>query len=307
MKKGNEAPGGGRKSLRFFSPDTYDTPPIHLHMFQEDIQQIGFLFGLRRDEEPALRLEGTEQECKKAGALCALQADIPRDWPEENVKSAFRNVVLHLANYGIALFEIVARPEGGGPSLASFNPEYVWNLLFYYLQVAPPASWQRLRRKFAILNKHDMWRIDMPRELGGARGYRRILRELSAWSSLGPQFYSDDLEKGEWPKEFVFGDYRSAHQIQIYKATKNWGWNGRDWSLDYITEYYQFHRHLTFKWAQAVLREHIVREFNSLFRRLRIAAQITLTGLSSPNDILHAREQMRKGVLDFGGATKAIH
>jgi hypothetical protein len=132
------------------------------------------------------------------------------------------------------------------------------------------------------------------------------LKELSAWSSLGPKFYEDDLKRRHLPKEFVFGDYRRAHQIQLYRATRDWGWGGRDWSLNYVTEYYQFYRHLTFKWAQAVLREHIVKEFNSLFRRLGIAARIVVEGLSSPRDILKVREQMQAGGLDFAGATKAI-
>jgi hypothetical protein len=174
------------------------------------------------------------------------------------------------------------------------------------LQVAPPASWPSLERKYALLEKSAVWQIDMPQELGGVRGFRRILKELSAWSALGPKFYQEDLQKGQLPRELVFGDYRRAHQIELFRATRSWGWNGRDWSLDYITEYYQFYRHLTYKWAQAILREHIVRQLNSLFRRLGISAQIVMDGLSSPRDILKVREQMQAGVLDFAGATKAI-
>jgi len=306
MNEEKSSPRSLRKSLWFVSPGIYATRELYWHMFQEDIQQMGYFPRSRRDEEPTLRLEGAEHERTKAAALCASLAENSRQWPEENIAGAVQNVAMHLANYGWALFEIVAGSEGDRPSLVPFNPDYVWNLVLCYLQIAPRASWQDLDRKFAFLNKHDVWRIDVPRELGGARGYRRILRELSAWSSLGPQFFSEDLEKQQLPKEFIFKDYRAAHQIQLYRSTKTWGWNGRDWSLDYITEYYQFHRHLTFKWAQAVLREHIVRKFNSLFRRLEISAQITLKGLSSPGDILHIREQMRAGAMDFDSATNAI-
>jgi hypothetical protein len=146
----------------------------------------------------------------------------------------------------------------------------------------------------------------MPHELGGAAGFRRILQEMSAWSSLGPTFFQDDLKRRQLPKEFAFGDYRRAHQVHLYRVTRDWGWGGRDWSLNYVTEYCQFYRHLTFKWAQAVLREHIVREFNSLFRRLGISAQIIMEGHSSPGDILKIREKMQAGTLDFAGATEAV-
>jgi hypothetical protein len=213
---------------------------------------------------------------------------------------------MHLAHYGRALFEIATEPETSALSLVPVNLDYVWNLILFYLQVAPPATWHDLDRKYALLEKSAVWRIDMPQELGGAQGFRRILKKLSAWSALGPKFYQDDLQKGQLPREIVFRDYRRAHQVQLLRVTRGWGWNGRDWSLDYVTEYYQFYRHLTYKWAQAVLREHIVREFNSLFRRLGISAEIIMEDLSSPGDILKVREQMQAGVMDFAGATKAI-
>lgn len=307
MKTRNSPPRYGRKALQFVPPGAYETPELHRQMVQEDVELMGHFFRPGRDEEPTLRFEGADEERAKADAMCASIAGDHHHRPAENIAAAIEDVVLHLAHYGQALFEIASEPESSAPLLSSFNPDYVWNLGFFYLQIAPLATWQGLDRKYAFLEKIAVWRIDMPRELGGAQGFRRILKELSEWSALGPEFYKDDLEKRQLPREFVFGDYRKAHQIELYRATRRWGWNGRDWSLDHITEYYQFYRHLTFKWAQAILREHVVKEFNALFRRLGISAQIIMSGLSSSRDILKVREQMQVGVLDFAGATKAIH
>lgn len=145
----------------------------------------------------------------------------------------------------------------------------------------------------------------MPLELGGTSGFRRVLEGLAEWPSLGPGFYTKDIEQGRFPKEFVFGDYRRAYQVAIFRVTRNWGWAGRDWSLDHVTEYYQFHRHLTFKWAQSVLRQHVIKELNSLFLRLGISARIVIGGLSSSSDILRV-DEMKEGSLDFSAATKAI-
>jgi hypothetical protein len=275
-------------------------------MFQQDVQLMGHFSRSRRDEKSAFRFEGAEEEITKASSICASIAGDHRYRQEENISGSIENVILHLAYHGRALFEIVADLENATLSLSSFNPDYVWNLAFFYLQVAPPASWQDLDRKYALLEKSSVWRVDMPQELGGAPGFRRILKELSSWPSPGPEFLSEDLKKQQLPQEFVFGDYRRAYQTQLYRVTRDWGWGGRDWSLDNITEYYQFYRHLTFKWAEAVLREHVVSEFNALFLRLGISSQIIMEGLSSPGDILKVRDQMQAGTVDFAGATKAI-
>jgi hypothetical protein len=275
-------------------------------MFQEDVELVGHFWRFGLDEEPTLRLQGSDEERGKASTLCGSIRGDHCKGPEENVKSAIQEVVLHLVHYGRALFEIVAGTDRMAPSLDCLNPDHVWDLVFFYLQAAPRECWRDLDRKYVLLEKSAVWRIDMPQELGGTRGFKRILKGLSAWSGLGPAFYQDDLEKRRLPREFAFGDYRRAHQLELYRVTRSWGWNSRDWSLDYVTEYYQFYRHLTFKWAQAILREQILTEFNSLFRRLGISAQLVAEALSSPGDILKIRDQMEAGVLDFAGATKAI-
>jgi hypothetical protein len=306
-KRRNKRSGGARKGLRFVAPGAYDAPPLYQHMFQQDVQLVGHFSPSSRGEEPVFRLEGMEEQQTKAGALCGSLAGDHSHSREENVAGAIEKVILHLAYYGRALLEIVAEPEESGLSLLPFGPDYVWKLAFFYLQIAPRANWNDLGRKYAVLRKDAVWRVDMPRELGGTHGFRRVIKEMSEWSSFGPEFYRDDIKGGQLPKEFVFRDYQRAHQVQLYRVTREWGWGGRDWSLDHVTEYYQFYRHLTFKWAQAVLREHVVKEFNSLFHRLGISAQIVIQNLSSPSEILKVREKMQDGLLDFAAATKAVH
>ncbi len=238
--------------------------------------------------------------------MCASMSGDRHYRQEENIAGAIENVILQLAYHGKALFEIVVDPESSALALSSFSPEYVWNLPFYYLQIAPPQSWQELDRKYVFFEKGNVWRVDMPGELGGVRGFRRILKTMAAWHSLGPRFYQDDLKNRQMPQEFIFKDYRRANQVELYRVTADWGWNGRDWRLDDITEYYQFHRHITFKWAQAKLREHVVKELNSLLARVGISAKIVMEGLSTSEDILNIREKMREGILDFSAAVKEI-
>src|SRR5262249_20222656 len=136
--------------------------------------------------------------------------------------------------------------------------------------------------------------------------YRTLLDQLSAWPELGPDFLQAEIEKRRFPQDFVVGDYNRLLRIHQYRVTRKWGWTRRDWSLDYITEYYQFYLMLTVTWAQAVLREHIVSELNTLLLELNVAAKITLQGVPSANGILDVREKMKQGTIDFAGVNKAL-
>jgi hypothetical protein len=309
MTKRNKPLRSQGMALQFATPHRFselDEQPLYRHMFQEDIQSIRFSARLRGTDERTFRFEGTEEECAKANSLCAAIAHDDHYRTAENIAGAIGSVLQELCFYGRSMFEITEDQENSEYSFSSLSPNYVWGLFSYYLQIAPRGAWPYLDREYALLNKASIWQVEMPRELGGVRGFRRILKELSAWSSFGPGFVQEDLKKQQMPNEFIFTEYRRAHQVSLYRATKMWGWDCRDRSTNYLTEFYEFHRHFTFKWAQALLRDHIIRELNSLVSRLGINAQIVVEGLSSPEDILKVREQMHAGLLDFAGATKAV-
>jgi hypothetical protein len=217
---------------------------------------------------------------------------------------AAEEILLNLTHYGQALFELLRDSEGSVVGLQSFSPHGVFRLVGLYVQVVPRRNWREAGKKYVMLNSSDVWRVEMPSELGGTQGYTDMLKNLSAWPSLGPDFYKEDLELRKLPKEFNFADYRQAFEAHRYEATRTWGWNGRDWSLQYITEYYQFYRLLTFRWAQAVLRSHIIHELNRLLERIGISALIVLEGVPSAKDILKARDRMALGEIDFAEASK---
>jgi hypothetical protein len=94
------------------------------------------------------------------------------------------------------------------------------------------------------------------------------------------------------------------YYAQRYRATRIWGWDTRDWSSQYVTEYYQFYRRLTFRWSIEILRRHVIQEINRLLFRLEIEASIAIEGLPTPASILDARERMAKGEIDFAVATR---
>jgi len=275
-------------------------------MFQQDVDAGIVPYSLGREEEEWISLTGEEEERGKVSILCDSAGRGYAHSPQDSVKDAMREIALRLAHFGIALFEILEGSKDSPPTLYAFNPSYTWSLPMMYLQFAPRSSWQFLERKYAVVPKSDVWQVRLPRRLTSVREYRTLLAQLSAWPELGPDFLQSDLEKRQFPQDFSVADYNRRLRIHQYRATRKWGWVRRDWSLDYVTEYYQFYRTLTFRWAQALLREHIVSELNALLLHLNIRATISLKALTTSDEILDIRAKMERGEIDFSGVNKAL-
>ena len=146
----------------------------------------------------------------------------------------------------------------------------------------------------------------MPPCLGGARGYRSMLSRLARFDTLGPDFYRNDLERRRREPYFDFGSYIRMMQARDARLTRLWGWNRRDTNLDNQTEFFYFYRTITFAWAKAVLREHIIRELNRLLSRLEMGSEIVLSGLPTPDEILGVRRELLDGKVQFGEAYKRV-
>jgi hypothetical protein len=156
------------------------------------------------------------------------------------------------------------------------------------------------------LARDDIWVISMPKTLGGYLGYRLTLRKLRIFDGYGPRFWRKDLERGTaMSTQFDFQAYRRQTELFEARTTKKWGWNRRDFSGRNWTEFMQFYRTLTFRWAQAVLREHIISELNSLFAKLNIKATLSVSGMPLPHEVLYLRDDMTVGNISYARAYEA--
>lgn len=144
----------------------------------------------------------------------------------------------------------------------------------------------------------------MPRELGGASHYRKLLKNLRRGSRMAPRFWQQDLERGVVTPAFDFSEYRRETEICEVRATRNWGWTRRDFSGKNWTEFALFYRLMTFRWAQATLREHIISELNALFERLLIKTHLTVVGLPSSTEVLNLRREMAEGRISYAKASE---
>jgi hypothetical protein len=108
---------------------------------------------------------------------------------------------------------------------------------------------------------------------------------LEAISPTAPEFWSQDLQAGQWNTEVALDQYNHWQHLAVAELTCRWGWDGRGLARDFETEFFHFYRGLRFRRARAVLRQHIVNEINRLFIRLDIRAELSLEGYPTPHDI----------------------
>jgi len=270
-------------------------------MFIQDIP-LGIM-PIRSSQSYCAKLVGETEENEKALAVLQAFQQYERDNLNEIVASAIHDIAQDMAWYGHSAFEILALKEDAQVRLQPFTPKYLFRVGLVYLQVIPRADRDFWGRSISILSARDVWLISMPPELGGSSEYRRILKMLHRGDRIAPRFWKLDLERGIVTGAFDFSEYRRETEICEARATRNWGWARRDFSGRNWTEFALFNRLMTFRWAQATLREHIVSELNALFVRLSIKTKIQVFGLPSSSDVLRLRDEMTKGRISYAKAS----
>ena len=307
-----------RKSdLKLASPKTqfvaYDgmitPPPLFLHMFKDDVSlRVAPIGGRRFDSQFKVLFDGEEYQQKRARAVFHLLTDSRYKDVEAVVADSIKRVALTLLTDGVAIFEILPAESDAQKDLSVLHPtqsRYLYRLPFIYLQVVPRTDSTKDARRYSFVQKDRVWRVGFPRILGGSRGYLQMRSTLSRITGL-PRFSEAELSQGEFRTKYDFSEFRRLTRTTVLRATRRWGWIGRDYSLDFETEFYSAYRQITFAWATATLREEIVREFNQLFGRLGIHAKLRLEGLLAPSYILEVRKQFASGEIDIAKAFERL-
>lgn len=228
-----------------------------------------------------------------------------RDSLAEDVESAIEDVVGYISEYGRAVFEVATNPDDGSYTLLDVPAHGLFRAPFCWVQivkVGTPPQVPRWSKKIAP--RSSVWNIAVPKALGGTAAYRKTLKLLGQPQALVPTFFGDDPMAAANNSDFDFTAYRRHTEILHAKLTRVWGWNRRDTSTSYTTDYYWVYKMLTMHWAQSVLREHIVASFNKLFRRLSIHSELKLTGIPAAETFLAARERLGRGEITMKEASE---
>lgn len=280
---------------------------LNVNMFTEDVHLAVMPIGGISSKQSAfsITLNGAEDECKRAEQLIEYIARYDKHDLTKNVSNAIEEIAKRLSWEGCAVYEIIHN-EDGPPYLYGFTSKNLVRILRWFLQIIPRGDWEIWNKKWVLTSSTKIWRIEMPQSLGGRKGYLSTISKLKQFDSFGPKFWRADMAYGGQSSAFDFQKYNRISEIYRRKVTKTWGWNRRDWSQDRSTEFFYFYKMITFRWAQAVLREHIVMELNSLLCRLGIDCNIIVTGLPSATEIKDIRHKLVAGELTFTSALDKV-
>ena len=268
---------------------------VDVHMFTADIHDS---VGLHRQERYSLNVSPSFER-ETLSVLGSVAREDYGDRPEV-VGAAVKRIAGLLAAEGRAVHQIWRSEESGGTyALYGFTSQRLYRVFGQYIQVIPKADRAVWKKAYVVVPKTEIWDIAMPDMFGGSRGYRTILRRLARFPRPGPLFFEAEPEKRRWPVRYEWKRYAREKDLYTAKSTGRWGWNLRDSSGRNWTEFYYFYRTIQFQWAQAVVREHIVNEFNRLFMRLGIEAQIEINGIPTASEILSVRQRLSAGSISF--------
>lgn len=274
-------------------------------MFMQDIPLAIMPINARRADAYQAEIVGDPRDVERTVDLLQSVTRYDRASEKELIADAVTEIARHLAWYGRAPYEVAISESDDlqDVQLFSFTPRRLLSTPWFCLQVVPRAERSQLKKALIFIARRDVWIVEMPKSLGGYRGYRSLLRRLRRFKAATPAFWMKDLETSQTNKSyFEFSAYRREADVLQCSITRRWGWNHRDLNTKNWTEFALFYRTITFRASQALLREHVLIELNALLKRLDINAEITVSGLPTSESIFGLRREMVLGNISYAKA-----
>ena len=286
-----------------------------LHMFVEDMHNLVMPYRSRREEQikASLKpvdvtsediLEGSELEILIAQSLDSNNfSHRLEDGVSDFIRDSMHTIIAHTEIY----YEIVCDHDEGG-KLTKFDLHYVFpptmkKAFGIFFQFIPYHVAKELNIKAGIrfIPRSHILHITAPKELGGKRKLKKILRALADISNtITPPFYFEMLEKNE-NIGYDFDLYQKRRYLEKAILTKNYGWNQRNYMDDNLHEYYEIYRRLKNLRALAIFRQHLVRELNKSLNNdyVSTGVEITLEGLPTIETVDEEFKKLQMGNLRF--------
>ena len=244
-------------------------------------------------------LEGTESECEKAKVIIGDMGGHGRNSTSEMICDAVKKMAGQLSLDGQIFYEIIKNDDE--THISWFPSENLFRVFSWYLQIIPAGDRNLWERTHTLISEKKVWSIQIPNRLGGRRKHKKIIKKLRS-HPLVPRFYKQGLEIWAISNSYDHTKYMENNEIYTNRAANKWGWNRKGSSTEGCTEFYMVYKMLSLRWAQAVLREHLINEIDQLLNRLAINCKIVVTGLPTEDEIQQARNDLKNGKIDFGEA-----
>lgn len=154
----------------------------NVFMFAEDISNPMPLHRARK-KGFSVHLTGTEDSRRKALRVLDDLSDHEGRSPEDKLALAVDTLAKGIAWEGRAQFELIPRDDGT-TFFHQVTTKRLFRLVGFAVQYLNPEDrkfWQSPALRWVPLSA--MWHIDVPSELGGRRGYRRLLVSVAPATS----------------------------------------------------------------------------------------------------------------------------
>lgn len=299
-------PSNRGKAISSFPRSSLSELNSNVHMFSQDLRWGVVPIGGRMDGHPnfSVRIDGDADNVKTATRLLAEIGQRDRNNLTRCVCEAINQIATQLSWSGRAPYELVS--DDAGVHLANFTSRRLIKVPGYYLQFVPKDDWNVVGRRIVAIPSSTIWCIDMPPELGGRNGFIQTCKQLAAFDLSGPDFWRVEIQVGNRSGYYDFETYRKLSEVFIGQTTRNWGWGGRNLSHDRETDFYTLHRMIKFARTKALIREHIVKNINELYKRLAMDCTLNISGLPSSSDISLTSIEFSEGRLSFGEIYKRV-
>lgn len=262
--------------------------------------------GVRDAENYGVRLEPPDDAV--AGTLLRLLdvGQFSHDDLAEALSEFVETTTRYLAYQGEVFYEIatVLQRRTGMPELRllALPPGRVIRMPWAYYQLIPKDDRAELKKGRAVrIPRSKVWRIALPRRLGGVHRHQRMLKALRDRSSPMPEFRLRRVDMGRGIG-YDFSVHRDACTIEKERATRRWGTMPSYSRVGGTTEYFFFSRRLEFKRSQAMLRDHIIGELNDFLSRLGLDHRLVVDGLVSPVTIGRMMARLQAGEVTISEA-----
>ena len=269
------------------------------YMFYQDIQTGIMPYRMKSNFKCVF--EGPEDGVLVARSILSLLSrNRPDDNEEETVCNALREICKTLAWDGVANYEIMRENESHKPiRLSMFTNKRLIATPLGYFQIVPKEDYHTLNKKITFIPKASVWRVKIPMDLGGHRGFPKIVSALGRFNYMGPKFWLTALENQEAQFLFSFSEYAETCRAYQSESIRNWRWDFRGLFQNNSTEFYSLLRGVEFRIALAVLREHLIGEINLLFHHLCLDCTLKIDGLFTAAQLKKIRIDFIKNDIPF--------
>lgn len=229
-----------------------------------------------------------------------------RDFIQTSAHVLFQN--------GSALYEIVCKKNEEGKieefDLVLIQPYCIYKFFGNYYQFISWAEAKRARTRVRIIKipSDKILHIYMPKILGGKRGLLRTLKRLWQISKeIHPSFHMEAMEKGI-DTGFDFNEYIKFKYLETAKITKIFGWDQRQRTSDYLTEFNFMMSYIRHKRTDVIMRQTIIDALNETLSGeiLNFGVKISIENLPTLEDIEKQKEELNKGNVRFMEAYESL-